>query len=181
MNETAQKIMAIAIRRIREGGYHSFSVREIADELGIKSASIYYHFPSKEALGIAVAKDYTRLFLDSLGSPSDHANPIEHFLKAFQKALETQKAACLCGILAAESRRLPEPVRDALAGFTEGNINWLEGALKQQRPDWPDDKIVETAPVIFAAMEGAITFAAMGHQPIHLKKISDWILDVVST
>ena len=115
--------MAIAIRRIREGGYHSFSVREIADELGIKSASIYYHFPSKEALGIAVAKDYTRLFLDSLGSPSDHANPIEHFLKAFQKALETQKAACLCGILAAESRRLPEPVRDALAGFTEGNIN----------------------------------------------------------
>lgn len=173
--------MTSAVRRIREGGYHSFSVREIADELGIKSASIYYHFPSKEALGVSVAEDYTRRFLEVLGKPSEHEQPIKHFLDAFHQALETQKAACLCGILTAESGRLPDPVREALAAFTEGNLSWLEEALRQERPDWTDEKVSETAPVIFAAMEGAMTFSAMGHQPIHLGTVSQWILGVVET
>jgi TetR/AcrR family transcriptional repressor of nem operon len=175
MNETALKIIESAIRRIRDGGFHSFSVREIADELGIKSASIYYHFSSKEVLGVAVAQHYTELFVEGLGSPCDHAKPVSYYIQAFQRALAEQQSACLCGILAAESGRIPESVREALAEFTEKNISWLKSAMEQQCPDWNDEKVEGTALAIFSALEGAMSFAAMGQQPAHLKRVGDWI------
>ena len=66
MNERASQIIDSAIRMIRAGGYHSFSFRQIAAELGIKSASIHYHFPTKEDLGVALTKRYTENFVASL-------------------------------------------------------------------------------------------------------------------
>jgi AcrR family transcriptional regulator len=38
-------------------GYEATTVREIADELGIKSASIYYHYPDKEQILFEVVRD----------------------------------------------------------------------------------------------------------------------------
>jgi len=66
MNERASQIIDTAIKMIREGGYHSFSFRQIATELGIKSASIHYHFPSKEDLGVAVMVRYTEIVVDAI-------------------------------------------------------------------------------------------------------------------
>ena len=84
MNERASQIIDIAIKMIREGGYHSFSFRQIASELGIKSASIHYHFPSKEDLGVAVVKRYSDQFLESLNNPSEHKKPADFYIEAFQ-------------------------------------------------------------------------------------------------
>ena len=47
---TRDKILELAQEAIATRGYSSFSFREIATELGIKSASIHYYFPTKEAL-----------------------------------------------------------------------------------------------------------------------------------
>ena len=40
--------MALAL--FTEQGYEATSLRQIADELGINKASLYYHFPNKEAI-----------------------------------------------------------------------------------------------------------------------------------
>lgn len=46
----ARKLLEAAIVAFAERGYHGVSVRDLTSAVGIKSASFYAHFPSKEAL-----------------------------------------------------------------------------------------------------------------------------------
>ena len=59
MSDAAVAIMDAAERRIRLGGFNGFSFREIAADVGIKSSSVHYHFPTKENLAAAVIHRYT--------------------------------------------------------------------------------------------------------------------------
>jgi len=47
---THDKIIEVAIRTFAEHGYAGTSMREIAEELDITKAALYYHFPSKEEI-----------------------------------------------------------------------------------------------------------------------------------
>jgi TetR/AcrR family transcriptional repressor of nem operon len=60
MNAMAESIMDAAERRIRLGGFNGFSFREVAADVGVKSSSVHYHFPTKERLAAAVVHRYTR-------------------------------------------------------------------------------------------------------------------------
>ncbi|MFA6618205.1 MAG: TetR/AcrR family transcriptional regulator [Candidatus Neomarinimicrobiota bacterium] len=47
---THDKIIAVAIKSFAENGYIGTSMREIAEELKISKAALYYHFPGKEEI-----------------------------------------------------------------------------------------------------------------------------------
>ncbi len=47
---TRREALRVAMRLFTEQGYEATSLRQIADALGINKASLYYHFPNKEAL-----------------------------------------------------------------------------------------------------------------------------------
>lgn len=49
-SERRDEILAIAARLIARRGYSATTVRDIADEAGILSGSLYHHFSSKEAM-----------------------------------------------------------------------------------------------------------------------------------
>ncbi|MFD4422927.1 TetR/AcrR family transcriptional regulator [Agromyces sp. NPDC058484] len=49
-SERRDQILAIAARLIASRGYSATTVRDIADEAGILSGSLYHHFSSKEAI-----------------------------------------------------------------------------------------------------------------------------------
>ncbi|WP_325048764.1 TetR/AcrR family transcriptional regulator [Amnibacterium setariae] len=48
--ETRQEALRVALDLFTEQGYEATSLRQIADALGINKASLYYHFPNKEAI-----------------------------------------------------------------------------------------------------------------------------------
>ena len=64
--DRANTILDIAERRMRQTGYNAVSYRDIASEIGIKSASLHYHFPKKEDLGIALVERYSKNFFSAL-------------------------------------------------------------------------------------------------------------------
>ena len=47
---TADQIVRVTLRRIRQGGFASVSMRQVADELGISATALYHHFRDKDAL-----------------------------------------------------------------------------------------------------------------------------------
>ncbi len=53
-------ILDHAARLLRNGGYHRATLREIAEAVGIRKASLYYHFASKEEIVEEVVNDGVR-------------------------------------------------------------------------------------------------------------------------
>jgi len=135
MSDTEQFILNATEDMIRQGGYHGFSFRNIADAIGIKSSSVHYHFGTKEKLGAAITKRYTENFIIALGSPEEllatGVNPVVHYINAFRAAIISEKGMCLCGILGTEASILPESIVIELDDFFERNIEWLERAYEQ--------------------------------------------------
>lgn len=54
------KIRASAVQLFAEMGYHAAPLRDIASLAGIQAASIYYYYPSKQALLVEIMDTYMR-------------------------------------------------------------------------------------------------------------------------
>lgn len=66
-SDRRKQILAIAAKLFATRGYSSTTVRDIADEAGILSGSLYHHFASKEA----IAQEILLTFLEGLVSQYD--------------------------------------------------------------------------------------------------------------
>src|ERR1700684_768865 len=118
MTDAAVAIMDAAERRIRLGGFNGFSFREIAADVGIKSSSVHYHFPTKEDLAAAVIRrwaEYTSELIDK--ELEKDPDPVRVWRKAFRGTAYSEAHMCPCTVLGAASQDLPEPVAKEVKGF----------------------------------------------------------------
>jgi len=164
MTETAsttERIVAAAERRMREGGFHGFSFREIAADVGIKSASVHHHFPTKDDLGAAVVNAYADRFLGSLGDPSDaDRDPAalrRLYIDAFRKSFGRGGRMCLCGLLSTEASSMPPGINAAVRAFFERSLAWIETTLRRGGAGAKEARI--KALRILAMLEGAMLLA----------------------
>ena len=156
-DDTRDRLLAAAEARLARHGFHGTSFRDLAQDVGIRSASVHYHFPTKADLGRAVAERYTDRFLEALGDPaapgtSERAT-IEKLAAAFRAAARHERRMCLCGLLGAERDGLPEPVRGSVARFFERLLAWLEGAFGAE------PRARARALNVVATLEGALVLA----------------------
>lgn len=160
---TAERIISAAERRMREGGFHGFSFREIAADVGVKSASVHHHFPTKEDLAAAVMDAYSRRFMDALGDPVDPkrstADLVAHYVAVCRSALVGERRMCLGGVLATEASALPTGISTAARHFFERNVEWLQTVLKRSSQRTPAQDIRAQALRIVATIEGAMLVA----------------------
>ncbi len=56
---TRAQIVEVAMRRFIEQGYDRTSLREIADELGVTKAALYYHFRTKDDIVRSAVSGYS--------------------------------------------------------------------------------------------------------------------------
>lgn len=179
-DSTKCSILDAAERMARQGGYHDFSFRRIADVVGIKSASVFHHFTSKEALGAAMARRYSDRFMESIGDPRDantsRKEKITGYCEAFTHALEVDRQMCLCGMLGAEISSLPEDVALETKRFFNLNIDWLEAALTPSTGKHGKTADLRgKALLILSALDGAmIVSRATGDNSI-FKQVADQV------
>lgn len=133
--DTATRIMDAAQRLAQTRGYDGFSYADIATEVGIRKASIHYHFPSKVDLGRELVARYRADFGRALrrieGQTGDPRRRLESYAGLYRAVLEDGGRMCLCGMLAAEMAVLPEETREGVRGFFAENMAWLAGVLAE--------------------------------------------------
>jgi TetR/AcrR family transcriptional regulator, transcriptional repressor for nem operon len=118
VSDAKTAIMDAAERRMQQGGFGGFSFREIAADVGIKSSSVHYHFPTKEDLAAAVIRrwaEYTSELIDK--ELEKDPDPIRVWAKAFRGTAFSKARMCPCTVLGAAAQDLPEPVAKEVKGF----------------------------------------------------------------
>jgi TetR/AcrR family transcriptional repressor of nem operon len=165
-SDMREAVMAAARATVQAHGYNALSFRELAKEVGIKSASVHYHFPTKGDLGAALARRYredgSSFLEDVLARSSDSAWCMDRYVEVFRGALANDNRMCLCGIMSAELDDLPPEVRQEVDGFTEMNVAWLTRVLALAQPAAKAPALRQRAMAIFAAIEGAQLVARGG-------------------
>jgi TetR/AcrR family transcriptional repressor of nem operon len=153
-----EAILAAARRTAQARGYSGLNFRDLADEVGIKAASIYHHFPSKADLGAAVARRYwedSAAALEALiVESSDPVRSLHQYPDTFRKALENDNRMCLCSFMAAENDDLPEAVKKEVQAFADVNVAWLSRVLSAAAVVSAEES-EQRARAIFAAVAGA--------------------------
>ena len=152
-----EAILEAAKKAAQAHGYGGLNFRDLALGVGIKSASIYYHFPGKAELGAAVARRYWEDSAAELEAMLAAAGPQESlrlYPGTFRRTLESDNRMCLCSYMGAESADLPEAVKVEVQGFADVNIAWLGKVLTAAGATSAEDSMAK-ARAIYAAIVGA--------------------------
>lgn len=157
-------ILDAAERMAQAVGYNGLSFRDVAAAVGIKSASVHYHFPSKGHLGAALARRYTdRLVHHLQGVDAKGEGPkagLAAYVDVFRSTLRLDGRMCLCGMLAAETDAIPVEVRAEVRRFVDLNVDWVAATIARSSGKPADSPVIrQHARAIFAALEGAMLVA----------------------
>jgi TetR/AcrR family transcriptional repressor of nem operon len=148
-------------------GVAQFSYADIADRVGIRSASIHHHFPKKEDLVAAMAKSYRQDFsanLQELDGRSTSTAKLGGYRDLFARVVADGRL-CLCGSAAAEWSSIGKASQLEVMMFFDEQREWLSDVVAAGVASGEFDSTVDAdteAIVILSALEGAVLLARAG-------------------
>jgi AcrR family transcriptional regulator len=129
---TKEAIIELADELVRKQGFNAFSFHDISRTVGIKTASVHYHFPTKTDLGVAVIRDHTAK-LEGLKTKLEKRDPLiklNGFLSIYDRACNENKV-CLVGSLATDLNTVDERIKTELTHFSLLVLDWVTAILKE--------------------------------------------------
>lgn len=189
--DTRETLLRVAARLFHEQGYVATGISTILREAKVNSGSLYYFFPTKEALLHAVLDQYFEQLEPEVLRPAFEraADPIERVfsvLDGYRQMLTMTGCSmgCPIGNLALELSDTYPTVREKLAGLFEA---WCEGIRKcldgaaDRLPSHVDRTAL--AQFVLTVMEGAM-MQARAHRSLepydasilHLRDYFDHLL-----
>ncbi|MHC5539111.1 TetR/AcrR family transcriptional regulator [Singulisphaera rosea] len=185
--DTRKELLDLAETLVRTRGYNGFSYRDLAEQVGIKTASIHYHFPTKGDLGKALIENERRVFAKNLADldavEKDPRRRLEGFLELFQATtIGCGNRMCLGAMLAVEQETLTDAVGGEVRQLFAENEGWLAKVLedgrklRQFRFKGPADL---AARALFSSLEGALLIARAFHDIDRFEATSRWILEAL--
>jgi TetR/AcrR family transcriptional repressor of nem operon len=186
--DTRRELLDVAEKLVRARGYNGFSYRDLADQIGIKTASIHYHFPTKGDLGEALVENEREEFGKDLArldaSEKDPRRRLERFIQLFQAStIECDNRMCLGAMLAVEQETLPDAVGQAVRRLFADNEAWLAKLLEEGRKK-RQFRFKGSADVaarsLFSSLEGALLTARAFRDIRRFEATSHWIMETLT-
>jgi len=133
LNSTANQILDRAEHYTQTKGFNAFSYKDIQNEIGIKTSSIHYYFPTKNDLAFSMTERYIESFRNVLKTISNEQrfgiNRLRKLGKVYAN-LSNQGQFCLCGMLATELASLSEPIASLVNEFFRLNHEWVSDSTQ---------------------------------------------------
>lgn len=140
---TREALLDAALERLTDVGWTSFSFGDLAKTVGIRTASIHYHFPTKGDLGVAVVERFRE---QSTARELDLVATYPHVgerLRAIGRMIEELTCGRMCPIsaLQAEYAVLPEAMQRLVTEWVEHKLTslttWLEAGRQASELRFP--------------------------------------------
>lgn len=185
---TRERILESARRLAQTRGLNAFSFHDLARAVGIRTASVHHHFPTKDDLARELMAGYRAEFrqrLEGIGRrrPSPRRR-LERFSELFLSTLRDGNRLCLCGMLATEFATLPEAVREEVRAFYQETEGWLAWVLEEGRSTGAfrfEEEPAVVARTFLATLEGAMIAARTFGDEGRLAAAGRWLIDSLSS
>lgn len=173
--DTRQRIVEAAMELFWLKGYGSTSVADILSRSQVNSGSLYYFFPGKQDVLIAVLETYRDGIAPMLLEPAwkgvdDPVDRVFALLARYRRALLESDCTygCPIGSLALELHEPDPPVRALLAANFEGWVDAVEGCIAEAADRFPHGTDLRAlAELALNVMEGGVmqarTFRDIAH------------------
>ncbi|MDE1991761.1 MAG: TetR/AcrR family transcriptional regulator [Rhizobiaceae bacterium] len=168
MSDVATALLDAAERHIRVGGYGAFSFRDLASEVGVKSSTVHYHFPTKEKLAASVIDRYTARVSEYLDEMfKKEPDPIKVATEAFGAPVHSKDRLCPCVVMGAAIFDLPPEVSMKVQAYYK---MWFD---KLEANGVPRDK----ASVLVSTLVGGQLMAAVENRTDAYDAVAKEVLD----
>lgn len=145
-------------------GFNGFSFQDVADDLGIKKASLHYYFASKDQLGLELLSQYRQGFL-AWTEKTKLLNPqekIQNMIDFFVALSGGGKKICPIGALCADIHSLSPELKAQLQEFNQIQYEWLMELLKESQNQKIISREIDTevaSLAIISQIQGALQVA----------------------
>jgi TetR/AcrR family transcriptional regulator, transcriptional repressor for nem operon len=184
--ETAERILEVAGELAQKRGLAGVSFRDLAAAVGVKSASVHYHFPTKDDLAKALVVRYRQGF-ELVREEIDRKEPkAEGKLKRLFAVLSEMYAKgdriCLAAVLAGERDAMGEGVVEELVRFFEENERWLAGVVRDGVKNGEFRGVLLEEGVgrwLFSMVEGALISARACGEPARIREAGEMVVGML--
>ncbi len=164
---TRARVLETARSLINAKGFNNTSVNDIIQITGVKKGNLYFHFPSKEDLGLAILKEAKRDFSLFLANSLQGEDPLEKLSSFFDAVLEKHRktnfiGGCIFGNTALEMGDKNALFSNVIQEVFHEWIGVIANLLKEARETGDLKNKIEPellAKEIVASIEGGIMMA----------------------
>lgn len=157
---TKQQIIHEASRMLLAKGLNGFSLQELAEALNIKKASLFHHYPSKNALAIELYRFYQDSFKEWIKG-FENQDPEKQILSYTDKLTTwicEKKRICPVGALSLEWHLVDPDLQVEIKKLHELHKAWLTSLFKRIDVNVPKNEAVIGT---MALLQGSIQLARM--------------------
>ncbi|AIK96096.1 hypothetical protein ID47_04090 [Candidatus Paracaedibacter acanthamoebae] len=175
LENTKMRALREGIKLLQIHGYNGFSFQDLATVLGIRKASLYSHFKSKEDFGLAILDHHAAQFnqwcatIDGFGA----WDKLKAYFDLFYTFGTQFSGMCPLCAFASDQQSLPQSIKAALEKNSKIRRDWMiiiieQGQHKKEfRTDLPPTGLAEMIlAVSFGVQLSARTFTHADH--IHI-------------
>lgn len=133
LTDTRQLILGKARELLLTHSYRGLNFQELADQVGIRKASLYHHFASKGAVGLAVVEDSHQRFRQWCEQRRSEpaARQLQAYLRMFRDQIGAGSKVCAIAATVSEWDCIEPALQDAVARFHRSQLDWLAGVVRQ--------------------------------------------------
>lgn len=129
VKDTKTALLDSAERAARTRGFDGFSYNDLANDVGIRKASIHHHFPTKALLSEELMKRYyTHLEATCTAIDTAHVTGsarLAALIGQYRNAIDDGKSLCLCVSFSSSRQSLPPEAVTEISRFRAMIIAWL--------------------------------------------------------
>jgi TetR/AcrR family transcriptional regulator, transcriptional repressor for nem operon len=136
--EARARLIAAARDLVRHKGFAATSVDDVCAAAGVTKGAFFHHFPSKEALGVALVDDWTATTGAMFAAHPYHTLPdpldrVFGYLDVRRQILDQPipEFSCVAGTTVQEVHESSPPIRDAAAKSVRSGVEHVRAHLAE--------------------------------------------------
>ncbi len=156
-------------------GFNGFSFQDLANDLGIRKASLHYYFSSKEELGLALIEEYEKYFNNFIqkNAKLSAIRQLEAWLKYCYGMTKDHQKLCPIGVLTCELNTFSPKMHKRLLKFQSNQRRWAHQTFKQGIKEKNFRKSLDTswaADIFLESIQGGLQIARLHKKPALFQK-----------